>query len=399
MRKNYICINPYHYGYEENAADPSDHDCHQNLCVQASGGGIKTICRQCRKNVIENITSNNFFTPDDPGGDASKSPKKKDVAPAEIVKVKQEPPENNEAEAEVEEDDLEQLDKDFQGMLDSIEDAVVKEEIREAGGEFDDNPLSLLDTILGESDSDTNDAENLEEDIIDNRKRIEIVPAPKQSRKRTASDLDNGEDDESSSPAKRRAEPPPDKPFHCWQCLVWFANRVDLRKHSCLKELSMTAEVMFICHFCGCCSSSLDGLRPHVATCKSFNLAPLKCFLKFEPATTSVLVAKEKKSTLEAKGGDPVTPTRSTRSRRSDKHEAAASSKCDRCEVVFASKAELISHNTKVKCKSHQCDSCQKYFATDRSLAGHTCEGPADENAISGAPPKIDQVDQTRTSR
>ena len=83
-----------------------------------------------------------------------------------------------------------------------------------------------------------------------------------------------------------------------------------------------------------------------------------------------------------------TTPTRSRRDRRSD---GSQSFKCDNCEVVFVTKAELVLHNNKPKCKHHSCDKCKKNYANERTLKSHHCEGPNSGDATSGSATNVDQ--------
>ena len=82
------------------------------------------------------------------------------------------------------------------------------------------------------------------------------------------------------------------------------------------------------------------------------------------------------------------TPTRSRRDRRSD---GSQSFKCDNCEVVFVTKAELVLHNNKPKCKHHSCEKCKKNYANERTLKSHNCEGLNSGDAGSGSATNVDQ--------
>ena len=241
MRKNYICINPYHYCKQYNKADFSYHKCSDYLCVHASSTGLKTVCNKCKKVVVENVSSNNFFTIDESmtiteedTDTKIRKKKSKVVQSLEEVDVKEEPIDEDEEDLSLAADTLandspisdndkniEELDKDFEGMLESIEDAVVKEEIQEA--------------CAGEEPSQSEDSQ--EEDMPSN---VEI------SAKKRPAPITT----EPPSKRTRVTKNPKEKPFHCWQCLAWFKTKFDLGKHSCLQELNMTSELSYTCHFC-----------------------------------------------------------------------------------------------------------------------------------------------------
>ena len=63
IRNNYICINPYHYGYETPAAQNSstEHSCLKNARIQATGSTLKTICKICRRVLTEDDMTEGFF--------------------------------------------------------------------------------------------------------------------------------------------------------------------------------------------------------------------------------------------------------------------------------------------------------------------------------------------------
>ena len=63
IRNNYLCINPYHYGYETPAAQNSstEHSCLKNARIQATGSTLKTICKICRYVLTEEDMTDGFF--------------------------------------------------------------------------------------------------------------------------------------------------------------------------------------------------------------------------------------------------------------------------------------------------------------------------------------------------
>ena len=63
IRNNYVCINPYHYGYETPAAQNSstEHSCLKNARIQATGTTLKTICKICRRVLTEEDMTEGFF--------------------------------------------------------------------------------------------------------------------------------------------------------------------------------------------------------------------------------------------------------------------------------------------------------------------------------------------------
>ena len=169
------------------------------------------------------------------------------------------------------------------------------------------------------------------------------------------------------------------KPFQCWQCLIWFPKKEDLKTHSCLLELKITGNIIYTCNFCAICSDELQTMRTHVQSCKKFSLAPLKCFKKFESAMTSTISTN-----------NSLTPSRSRRK------ELSHPSKCDLCSLIFPSKSELVLHQSKRFCKSVKCEKCQKNFANERSLGNHVCEDvdANKDNAMGSGDSDYERVDQ-----
>lgn len=353
MRKNYLCINPYHYGYESPPpnTDPSqNHFCRKHMRLQSLGSAIQPICKVCRKvQTEENLTDGFFNVRKNAQGVLTTTAKSGSTtsSPAQPVRVKTEVVEELPKEPEV---SIEELDRDFQGMLDSIEDQV-KDELEET--------LDIHD-----------------EDLVDTKAnlRLDIGPAANSSNKRPLEDSTN------QTPAAKRIKAyvpekrPPNANFQCWQCLNWYADKTQLKTHSCLNSLNITGGHIFTCHFCATCSDDLETLRPHVQQCKKFNLAPLKCFMKFESVITSTFGSAKD----------------SSRSRRANKSDAQPS-KCDACSTVFPSKSELVLHNSKPKCKSVKCDKCEKNFANDRTLEKHSCNDTDNDNAANDDNTRVDQ--------
>lgn len=352
----------------------------------------------------------------------------------------------------IEDSTIEDLDNEFQGMLDSIEDQINSdsEEIADLDSEeidtkanlnleivmvesqaegFQKDPLEDLEDQEGQKGQNDQIKENemnlegqkgpLEEETMNSEglkmpsqvllKKVQKILSEDQSKirpwkvqtgslevhqkgqKRPLKDQMKPFEDHKSQPKKRqkKSEPeegqkwpvetikrpledktnfvkaiqkrPAGKDFQCWQCLVWFCTKEDLKVHSCLNELNITGNFLYTCHFCATCSPDIDSLRPHVAKCKKFNLAPLKCFQKIESAMTSTQIVTS-------------SPGRSTRHKKTDSNP-----KCESCSVIFASKAELVLHNSKAKCKSLQCGLCKKNFAMEASLQNHHCDSKISE--------------------
>jgi hypothetical protein len=167
MRKNYLCINPFHYGYESSMGDPGQqHFCRKHLRLQATGTTLMTICRVCRKPQNEDNLTDGFFTmvKDTPktttAPTTSTTTAKTTIANQVFVKTEiiEQPSKEGDSQS------IEELDRDFEGMLESIEDQV-KDEI-------EDNPLDIQDDMTVDSKLDL---------------RLEIGPAANISQTPTAS--------------------------------------------------------------------------------------------------------------------------------------------------------------------------------------------------------------------
>ena len=63
--KKYLCINPYHYGYEtpQIAAQNSteDHLCRNYARIQATGSTLKIICKICRHVLTDEDLADDYF--------------------------------------------------------------------------------------------------------------------------------------------------------------------------------------------------------------------------------------------------------------------------------------------------------------------------------------------------
>ena len=317
MRRNYLCINPYHYGYEQASSleSKNNHICQRHLRLQVSGSSIHTICKACRKVQTEEDLTDGFFVANQKL--AEELIEESTIKLREIEKATK----NNEM-------SIEELDQDFESMLQSIENQVETE-----------------------TNFDTQDE--------DSKANLELEIGPAANKKRPLEDTTN-----QNVAKKPKYDHPDGKPFQCWQCLNWFANKIELSKHSCLTELNIMGNHIFCCNFCATCSDDLDLLRSHVSKCKEFNLGPLKCFNKFECVKTSTVGS--------TKDAITTTPTRS--SRRDRKSDSKKHSKCEICEVQFPTKSELVLHNSKPHCKHLTCEKCNKNYAIERTLKSHICD-------------------------
>ena len=274
---------------------------------------------------------------------------------------------------------IEELDNEFQEMLDDLEDQVKDEPDDDMPDEI---PLEgkigeLVDEeAIAQSDQNSQETESEGEEVHEevNLKEglLEIEP---KANKRPLEDSTNIVVQKPNKDGSGRGKKPEGKDYQCWQCLTWFHTRQELKTHSCLNELNITGNTMFTCHFCATCSDDIDELRPHVAQCKKFNLGPLKCFLKCESAMTSTV------------GSLKDTASRSTRTKKTE------SRKCDSCGAVFPSKSELVLHNSVLKCKSYTCVKCQKNYANERTLKQHLCSNQPEEscNAQVALGKRVDQ--------
>merc|ERR1712038_65445 len=270
MKRKYVCINPYHFGFEQgtpgyssNPALRKNHLCRKNLKLLSMGSSLETVCRICHKVQSENdfVANNKNNKNMSMMGDLTSS----NISNT-TLKIKTEITEetkNNEV-------SIEELDQDFESMLQSIEDQVECEVEQVLVGQ--------PETEILESQEDIN---NVDDDITDTKEHLNFDFGPAAKRKKPLEDATNNINP--AKKAKKQVKKHPDgKPFQCWQCLIWFANKSELSSHSCLIELNITGSHIYCCHFCATVSDDLDQLRPHVAQCKKFNLGPLKCFYKFE---------------------------------------------------------------------------------------------------------------------
>ena len=140
--------------------------------------------------------------------------------------------------------------------------------------------------------------------------------------------------------------------------------------------------MIYACHFCATCSDDIDQLRPHVAKCKSFNLGPLKCFLKFESAMTCTIGSMKETSSRSTRNKKNTDGTKEVEGKRVDQdvkvikldrskinHQPA---KCVNCHNLIQSYELLKAHQT----LPNSCGTCRKRFETMCDLIQHTCSGP-----------------------
>ena len=340
--KKYTCINPYHYGYDVNANsdynETENHDCMENVKLQISGLSTNTMCKVCGRILTE-------------------------ADEQELMKVKMIP----EDKKHLEEVTIEDLDNEFQGMLDSIEEQVNdelaqvttskeepanEEDMDETEDiELEENKANLhLELGLAFSLNESN------EPAEKSKKRPLVEETQESAGEKKKIKLENIEDLEH----KAVEEKPVDKDHQCDQCLEWFKDKQELDQHSCLDALKIHGKIMYACHFCATSSNDLESLRPHVVKCKQFNLAALRCFQKYESAMTT--------TTLSSVSVEASSPVRSRGRMKKGDHQP---SKCEQCSVTFQTKSELVLHNSKAKCKSHECPKCHKFFANERTLKNH----------------------------
>lgn len=396
-RRKYLCINPYHYGYDVNANnqynETDNHHCVDHVKVQVSGSSVNTMCKVCGR----------ILTDAD----------QQELKPAPLS-LKHKVPE---AKKHLEEVTIEDLDNEFQGMLDSIEEQV-NVELAQDTLQFEP-PEMTKDTEVSEEPMDPEDME-----LIDNKANLHIelgLPfslnesnealnsEPKENEasnsepkknetlkskpKKRPLEQDKTKEKETNLPVEKKIKvekedseenkiedmKPEGKDHQCDQCLEWFKDKGELDQHSCLDTLNIHGKIMYACHFCATSSNNLDSLRPHVAKCKKFNLAALRVFQKFESAMTTTTLSS-------------VSVEASPRSRSRTKKGDNQPSKCEQCQVTFQSKSELVLHNSKPKCKSHECPKCHKFFANERTLKSHQpCEEDADGQKGMSEKPQVDQ--------
>ena len=341
VRKNYICLNPFHYentgrtfSYSAHTY-PQSHHCQSYSRLLCTGGAYQVICKTCRK--VQSISGD---------GPTVSTTSSSSTAPS-LLKAKA----NN---ADV---TIEQLDNEFQDMLDDLEEQVADE------SDDDEDPPLKIDELVDDnqpnqiSDESSDNSPEVTEDDYSNP--TEIIPVEiKVGSKRPLEDSTNIVESmpkPKNDGSQKSCLEEKGNNYQCWQCLSWFQAKEELKTHSCLNELNITGNIMFTCNFCATCSDDIDELRPHVARCKKFNLGPLKCYLKCESAMTST-IGSVKDSSRATRGG----------AKKSD-------CKCDSCGAVFPSKSELVLHNSSLKCKSFTCVKCQKNYATERTLKQHLC--------------------------
>ncbi len=378
--ENFLCINPHHYGLRTDIHDPDDcspHNCFEYKRLIINGLDLKNVCGICLKNL-----TGLELVPELVDSDESQ-PKEPEVINLDDVNI-------------------EDLDNEFQGMLDSIEEQVnnelmseenkdqemtSQEEPQEEFEDFDVDTKTNLHIEIGLTIGNADFGQDPEEPEEPKESK-----EPKEPEEQTESKKRPLEDDDTSEPqyevSSKRAkflEKPEGKEFQCWQCLIWFAKKEDLKTHSCLIELKITGNVIYTCQFCATCSGDIEQLRPHVVKCKSFNLAPLRCFKKIETAITSTFIP----------GSNCETP--SGRSKARIKKADASTAKCEACDVQFASKSEMVLHKSKAVCKSFECNLCHKFYAMERTLKTHlkSCE----EDMKSKIEPSLSIADSSRVDQ
>ena len=373
MRKNYICINPFHYVNAERTLSysshtyPQSHNCQSFSRLLCTGVSFQTICKTCSK--VQPIAA-------DEDQQICQSPiPNSSTSSLSLLKPKA-------AKLNISHTEMtnEELDKEFQKMLDDLEEQVNNESEDEHGEDMpDDLKLELEEDNeeIAQSDQNSQGTESEDEEIREewdlNANGLEFEQKIK-GKKRPLEDSTNIAQ-EPNKDDSGRGNAPEGIDYQCWQCLIWFETKDELKTHSCLNELNITGNIMFTCHFCATCSDDIDELRPHVAQCKKFNLGPLKCFLKYESAMTSTVGS--------------IKDTDASRSTRTKKIE---NRKCDSCGALFPSKSELVLHKSVLKCKSFTCVKCQKNYANEKTLEQHVCSNQVEESCIAQALGK--RVDQ-----
>lgn len=333
-KESEMCINPYHYGYEEPITEYDGltdlHNCPDTSRVRAANNGLTVVCTVCHSTlstvagVLRNAAPNLAAAADDDDDGETEYVAVANPQPTDII-VKQEKVDSATTKS------LDDLENDFEGMLQSVSDQV-EVESGSAGIIQVMKKASGVKRTYGKNDDDAVDEEQ------------EVVVKKKKKR--------------------------PDG-FQCWQCLHWYKTKDELTVHSCMQKLQMDSEIAFVCQYCGCCNEDIKWVRKHVEKCRNYGLAALVCLRAYENAAMSKYVEKRRASTSSS--SEAAEPDSGKRPERGAKKTENA--KCDECGVTFASNHELVLHNTKLKCKSIQCGECLQFFASARTHANHPCNG------------------------
>jgi hypothetical protein len=164
-----------------------------------------------------------------------------------------------EAELRVDEDEesnFEQMDKEFEELLDNFEQEVMNEEdVKKENGENEEEGQKHLSSATKAA-----------------------------TRKRSASPVVE------ASPASSRSS-------RCWRCIQWFKDKESLKEHNCLPPIVSVS--MFCCQYCGYCDGSVKQARGHIMRCRELGLEPVAEVLALRTPDSRPHRAKRPKKSLE----------------------------------------------------------------------------------------------------
>lgn len=275
-------------------------------------------------------------------------------------------PERNLADNDVARKTLEELEDDFEGMLQRLEEEVNQEEANE-GNKVPSDEAPSASSASSSAAQRTPPASPVpssaaSSDAAQSEKTpLNATPAtadPPPSAKTTSSATKSSCFEKPrfkkftpgavAKPEKRRE--PPAGSFQCWRCLMWHYSKELLLKHLCPltpidgnkdgEEDVGDKDSVYVCQRCGCCDARRSAFMAHAHRCDVICRSSLLKVVNLEEKAKAASVFYFH---------------------------------CPMCNVIFPNKDEFDDHRSRQPCRSVQCNICQQHFANTLNQSKHPC--------------------------